>query len=266
MRLQVRLAEEGVVPEEHDEHDEADAPHVDRLVVRLLVAAVAADELGREVVVGAAHRVHLLPRLRDEAAEAEVGDQHVRLARLVGEQDVLGLEVAVDDAALVHVLEPEEDRLDVVLHLLLVVHVALLGDPVHQLAARRELAHEDQRGRALVRVLELHDVLVAQRAQHAELAHHRVVVLLVLLELLVEDLRREEAARLAVAHELHLRKVAAPDGLALLVDLPKAVVVLERRRPLGQGAVLDLGRHLRAAARRVQAKPICVANNDGEDL
>ena len=45
VRLQVRLAEEGVVAEEHDEHDQPDAPHVDRLVVRLLVAARADDLL-----------------------------------------------------------------------------------------------------------------------------------------------------------------------------------------------------------------------------
>mmetsp|Transcript_17869 Transcript_17869/g.38621 ORF Transcript_17869/g.38621 Transcript_17869/m.38621 type:complete len:414 (+) Transcript_17869:757-1998(+) len=224
VRLHVALAQKGVVAKEHDEGDEADAPHVDRLAVALALAAVALHQLRSQVVVRAADRLEQLGAVLHEAAESEVCDEDVRVRGLVAQQDVLGLEVPVHHALVVHELDRLQDGLHVPPHFILCVHVILLGDAVHELAAPRELADEDEVGRRLVSLLHADDVRVAERAQHLKLAHHRGVVLAVLLEPLVEDLGREILARLPVAHELHLGEVATTDRLALLIRAPEHLV------------------------------------------
>ena len=95
--------QERVEAEEHDEGDQPDAPHIDRPVVGGDLAAITAHELGRQIVVRAADRLHLLALALQEATQPEVGDEDVRVHGLVGEQYVLGLEVAVHHAWVSHV-------------------------------------------------------------------------------------------------------------------------------------------------------------------
>ena len=126
-----------------------------------------------------------------------------------------------------------------------------------------------------------------QLAQHLELAHHRLVVLLVLLQALVQDLRREETAtatavqtgvvlgdgvflvsvmrlggagrRLRVApaavpHQFDLGKMPSSYRLTFLVDLPEVFVVKQPLRSLlagiGRPAFCEAGRRLAHAALR----------------
>eukprot|EP00965_Chrysotila_dentata_P019142 637835-Pleurochrysis_carterae.AAC.5 len=60
VRLLLGLARERVEAEEHDEGEHANSPYVDGLAVPGDDAAVRLDELGREVVVRAAHGAHEL--------------------------------------------------------------------------------------------------------------------------------------------------------------------------------------------------------------
>ncbi len=85
----------------------------------------ALDDLRRHVLDGAAEGVRPpLPLLRAElAAQPEVGEHDVPLAV---QQDVLQLDVAVDDAVLVQVLQREDDLPDVDAHLVLRELLALV--------------------------------------------------------------------------------------------------------------------------------------------
>lgn len=158
-----------------------------------------------------------------------------------------------------------------------------------------ELAHENERARCLVGVLELDNVFVLQLAQHLELAHHRLVVLLVLLQALVQDLRREETAtatavqtgvvlgdgvflvsvmrlggagrRLRVApaavpHQFDLGKMPSSYRLTFLVDLPEVFVVKQPLRSLpagiGRTAFCEAGRRLAHAALREPGSPVAL--------
>ncbi len=74
------------------------------------VIGIAEQDLGRRVGQGAAAREQLAAGHKD-VAEAEVGElDHAGLAE---EDDVLGLEVAVDDAQAVAVGEGADDLLEV---------------------------------------------------------------------------------------------------------------------------------------------------------
>ena len=129
----MRVAHEHLV----DEH--ARRPPVDGLAV-----ALGLDDLGREVLGRAAER----PRaVLDQLGEAEVDDLQVALAV---EQQVLGLEVAVDDVAVVEVLEREHHRRAVEGGGGL-VELALLLQQREELAALADLEHHVQVGAVLVR-------------------------------------------------------------------------------------------------------------------
>ena len=97
-RVAVRV--ERVVAGDEDVHEHAQRPVVDGRRVGLVV-----DHFGRAVGPRAAHSPHhVVRRLRHQLREPEVGDLDLRVGRLVDEEDILGLEVAVCDAALVDVL------------------------------------------------------------------------------------------------------------------------------------------------------------------
>lgn len=139
---------EGRLADEQLEHEDAEAPDVDAVVVRL------AEHLGREVVEGAAEGRALVRRDR---RPAEVG----HLCVVVGvEQDVLGLDVAVDHVVAVEEGERVGDLADPPRHLRL-VEALLLLQQLEELAVRRELGHE------------VHALLVVEVAVQAE--HARVL-------------------------------------------------------------------------------------------
>eukprot|EP00964_Phaeocystis_antarctica_P042261 scaffold24197_cov63-Phaeocystis_antarctica.AAC.5 len=157
---------EGHRAAEQDVGDHAHAPQVHRRVVRGLRAA-AAELLRRGVAERAARRRGCAqPRGRGGAhalARTEVGhlDGGVGVGR--GEQQVLGLEVAVQHAARVHVLHRAEHLVHLPRRLRLVEAPLRIHDPLEEFAAWRPLDQEDVlRGVEQVAVAS-DDVRVAQR-------------------------------------------------------------------------------------------------------
>ena len=74
-------------------------------------------------------------------------------------------------------------------------------------------------------LIQTDDISVPKLAQHLELAHHRLIVVHVLLKLLVNDLGRVEALGRTMAHELDLGEVATPDRLATLSQAERSECV-----------------------------------------
>mmetsp|Transcript_26946 Transcript_26946/g.84541 ORF Transcript_26946/g.84541 Transcript_26946/m.84541 type:complete len:402 (+) Transcript_26946:446-1651(+) len=166
---------------------------------------------------------------------------------------VLRLDVAVQDAEAVHVVDGEHELLEPVLQRQ--VRRLVRADGLVERAALDELEHEEDLALALEAVEELHDVGVHGLAQDAELAEHPVAD--VARELLLDDLDREVVARLLVLREVHaavaapaehLDDVVALDGVVeVLIERDQARVVLEELQLVGtreDDLVLDgVGRH-----------------------
>ena len=139
--------------------------------------------------------------------QPEVGEADVALGV---EQDVLGLEVAVDDVVAVELLQREHDLGAVQPHAPL-VEGALAPQVEEELAARLQRHHEVQLLAALERVVHRDDERVAHALQHVALgervlhlvAHHDVRLL--------HHLHRVQVARRLLAHLHHLAVRAAPD-------------------------------------------------------
>lgn len=156
--VDVVLAGEERLALDHLGEDAARGPDVDLDVVLL----PGEHDLGRAVVPGGHVAGHL--RVLD-TGEAEVADFQVTV---LVDEDVAGLEVAVDDARGVHVLQASEDLVQEVLHELLFqgprlqeaveVRALELGDEVDVLERRKE------------DVLETDEVFVAQVLEQLELA------------------------------------------------------------------------------------------------
>ena len=151
--------------------------------------------LGRRVVERADEAARLRdPALRDtpvaveDVDDAEVEHLRHRSVRLLGEEDVLGLDVAVNHPSGVHVRERLEhvgDDLD--------RSHAPHAVPLHRLAEvdALELLHDEVahpvRGRP--DVVDLDDVRMADRSEHLGLALHPLGCAFVVADLLVNDLR-----------------------------------------------------------------------------
>ena len=152
----------------------------------------AAGLLGRDVARGADERARRLrPRgLGQRAGEAEVGDAHdpVRV-----EQEVPGLDVAVDDAAAMGVRErgahlPADVRR-------LLGREALAGvEHGSQRAALQELEHHERDAVVLAPVVHGHDVGVVQRCGHLGLGPEPAQEPAVVGEGPVQDLDRDPRA------------------------------------------------------------------------
>ena len=145
----VRVAESGLLPGEapgeHAEEEHAERPDVaGRVHVEPCVVRGAAD-LGRCVGDAAAHAgdVHA-----SAEGHAEVDDLHSG-ALLVGEDDVLGLDVAVDQVLGVHELEPAGDLVDEGAGLVL-READLWLDGIEEVAAACKVLHHHVRGLSLV--------------------------------------------------------------------------------------------------------------------
>ena len=80
--------------------------HAAGIEVAAAVDGFSGELLGRHVRHGAEHRPELRELGRVEAGDAEIGDLH---AAVVEQDDVAGLDVAVDDAALVRMLQRGEE-------------------------------------------------------------------------------------------------------------------------------------------------------------
>jgi hypothetical protein len=142
---------ERVIAGQQNKHEDAQRPDVDRVRVRLVV-----HELGRIVGPRAAHGAHRLVGLHD-GGETKVDQLDLRVGRIVRQHDVLGLEIAVHNAARVQVLERGRHLPEVARCALLRV-LALVDDAVEQVAARAVLHHEIDAAFVLVHVDERHNV------------------------------------------------------------------------------------------------------------
>ena len=112
---------------------------------------LGAKDLRRHVTGGAALRRH--EAVHDAAREAEVGQLHVRVVVLGGEQQVLGLEVAVHDAEVVAVPHGvQEDAAQVPSLLLVVVRLLssltlVVGVMCRRVRTRKKLAAKQNKHR-----------------------------------------------------------------------------------------------------------------------
>mmetsp|Transcript_23787 Transcript_23787/g.59048 ORF Transcript_23787/g.59048 Transcript_23787/m.59048 type:complete len:300 (+) Transcript_23787:354-1253(+) len=163
---------------------------------RGLVGRVPREYLWRGVVWRAAQAHQQLPLLRvDHARVAKVDelDRRVRLAR--GEDEVVRLDVAVNDALLVQVGDGaahlEDERRGVRL-----AEWPLLLDPVEEVSAAQVLQHEEVLLAPLVRADQLDDPFVPHRVKDPHLREHLSLRL------------RERRAQLRVVQVHHLHRVA----------------------------------------------------------
>ena len=155
---------------EEDVQDHPRAPDV------RLVAVVALQNLRRDVVGGAHDVVKVLLGLEvGRQAEIDSLDRRVRFRRL--QHEVLGLQIAVDDAQVVAVRDGSHHRSEDGRRVLLGV-VPPGDDAVEELAALAQLHDDVDVLAALVGVDELDDVrVIAEVVEDADLAAHVLDVL-----------------------------------------------------------------------------------------
>mmetsp|Transcript_114834 Transcript_114834/g.364971 ORF Transcript_114834/g.364971 Transcript_114834/m.364971 type:complete len:305 (-) Transcript_114834:1490-2404(-) len=155
---------EGRVPGHELEGQNAQSPPVDGVGV-----AKTGDQLRGEVVGGAASRVGLPD---DELGQAHVGQLDVALLR---EQQILGLEVAVDDAALVQVLEGIDRACDVILGVPLAAMEALSVVGGIELATQGGLEEEVEGLRTVESLPEFDHKVRVRHQQDVLLIHHALL-------------------------------------------------------------------------------------------
>lgn len=157
-QLVVVGAPEGWEAAQHDVDDDTGGPHVAGHAVRGVVLH-AVDQLGGQVAGGADGMVDELGTRSELLGEAKVGQQDVGIVGVVGQQQVFGLQIAVDDVEVVHVLDAHQ-HLSGEFGGVALGEALQLGDAVQQLATRDLLQHQEPVGVVLVDVVQLHDVLV----------------------------------------------------------------------------------------------------------
>lgn len=143
------------------EADDADGEVVDGDAVVL-----AAHDLGRHVA-GRAAGVLCVLRIPD-ARDAEVREPEVAVAV---EDEVLGLDVAVDDALVVHVLQAEQQAGQEEPRLLF-GKLPVLRDVVPEVAPVEQVHDEVEVLAVLEGVVHVHEERVLQRRQQLALVHH----------------------------------------------------------------------------------------------
>mmetsp|Transcript_32821 Transcript_32821/g.105210 ORF Transcript_32821/g.105210 Transcript_32821/m.105210 type:complete len:305 (+) Transcript_32821:634-1548(+) len=206
---------------QQDVEEHAERPEVDLKAIRLL------RQLLRRPVRPSAYppsALHLLPRLVQRHGGAKINQLDRRVALLALEDDVLGLEVAVQDAARMQVVDREGDLLDDLGGDLLRVR-ALRHQALEQASAAGELHHYRRLDRAAVgrpplgpdpvHAQQLDDVRVRAAAAHRlhlDLDHGAR-------ELLERDeLHRDLPPALRVARQPHVAEPALPNPLLKRVD------------------------------------------------
>ena len=205
----VRLVVKGRVAAQENKEDDAERPDVNLLAVPALH-----EDLWGDVVWGAARGLER-DVVVEELCEAKVCDKDVRLRAPVAEEEVLWLEVAVDNAVLVEVL-------DGFCHLLCdaacvgLGKVSLVDNAVKQLAARDVVQHEVQLVRGVKALAHAHNVLVLDLFEDADLGLDHVF--LSRAEGLVDDFAGVLLLCASVFCQPHDGKVACAELLPKLVS------------------------------------------------
>eukprot|EP00754_Rhynchopus_humris_P019495 Rhum_TRINITY_DN14643_c10_g1::Rhum_TRINITY_DN14643_c10_g1_i3::g.107438::m.107438 len=190
------LAVEGRQTADHLVQKDAQRPPVHRLSV----ASRRVQELGSQVLGGAAEGGGLLLAVDARLRKAEVGDAAVALPV---EHAVLRLQVPVDDVQRVQVPQRQPDLRRVELRPALRERPHL-RQVVEQLAAGQEVEDEEQRLLRLERKVQLHNVRVVDRPQDVLLRLHVLHEPLPQDQLLRHALHRVDLLRVLLPHLHHL--------------------------------------------------------------
>ena len=223
-RVEGGRAREGQLARHHLVEDDAEredvAPVVHRLPAGLLRAHVA-ERAEDEAGLGLGERLHvgdalggLGSRRLEELGEAEVEDLGMAVR---GHDDVLGLDVPVDDARLVRLLEAAPD-LGGDLEGAEEVELAALDEGLHRLALDELHGDEEALG-PLVHVVHLGDRGVGHRGRRARLLEEPALPVLVASELGRKDLERHRTSQAGVAGPVHDAHATLPEQLFDLVVL-----------------------------------------------
>ena len=227
-----------------DQHREQDAREaVD--VARWAEDVLAARLLGTHVLGRAHHDAEVGERITRRSADPEVGDDGVP----AGEQDVLGLDVAMHDAVLVCIAQ-RVGYLTREPHRFVDRKPSLAPDPaVKRLTLDVRHGEEDPSVR-LAAVVQRQDVRVDQAARDADLAQEALDVQR-RSDLLAQHLDRDRSLMADVGREIH-RRHSAPAELPL-DHVPAGEGVTREQRIAGMllGLVQDLG-HRTALRKRVR--------------
>jgi hypothetical protein len=176
--------------------------------------------LGREVLGGSEHRSGLRDLRRAGTRNPEVGDSGATLAV---DEDVLGLQVAMDDPVLVRELRAGED----------------LAHDLQRLADRKSAADQVLQRRALdvlhcdevatvglAAVVDADDVLMLHARGRLGLAPEALDELCVLSEALVQELERHLTLKHLVVGQPHVRHAAAAEPPAEHVAVGNPLTLL----------------------------------------
>jgi hypothetical protein len=204
---------EGRVSAQEDVQDDSARPHVALLVV------VAEEDFGSDVVGSAVLLVHLFSFLVLHG-DSKVDDFELCVGLLGLDEEVLGFEVAVDDAFLVAVVDRRQDLAHVLCCLFLGERVELLYF-VEELSSRAVLLDEVVVFVVLVELDEFDDVGMVETLEDAHLGQQFLSGLL-LHGRLLDHLHGADDLGLLVRDETHLAV------RTLAQHLPHLVVVRER--------------------------------------
>ena len=199
--------------------------HAERIDVCAVIGFTAGHLLGCEVVRGAEQHADLRrPGFRQRARQTEIGDLHVTVG---GDQDVLGLDVAVDDSGSARMLESSGNLLADTSDLLGAKDAAFCQDASKRLSVDVLHGHI-RRGVLVAEVVDLHDVGVRQpRCISGFCAESRYEV--GIRSARAEHLERDDAIEHRVTGTVHRAHAARRDEAGYLV----AAADDRRRQPVG---------------------------------
>ena len=205
-----RVAVKRRTPRQHFIHHNAQ-----RVQIGACIDVCALRLLRRDIM----HRPQRLTRERilrgRDLRDAEIGDLH---AAVLEDHDVVGLNVAVDDAAAVRVLQRLGDLRGKMQRLAptqlpLLLHILLERDALDEL-------HDDVVDVVRVRhIVNAHDIRVRQHRHRLRLRVEAAAELLVLKQLFLQDLDGNEAVEAVASRLVYHRHAARADQLQDLIAI-----------------------------------------------
>ncbi len=221
----------GLALERHASGQQLVQHHADRVQVRALADGVPLGLLGREVLRGAHDRPGQRHVGGAGAGDAEVGDLG---ATLLVEDHVVGLDVAVDDAAPVGEAGGEQDLHDDVDRIAGRQRAVLAHDRLQR--ASRQVLHRDVVGAVPLAAIEHGDHIgVGEPGGAGGLAAEALDELLVLGEAMVQQLERDLASEQRVVGEVHVGHAAGAEPLGDAIAPVDQGAGLNHCDPFGPG-------------------------------